>query len=841
MNGPPTTLTPDELEDRAAIAFLEQFVADAAAGRRETLAHYLQRFAHCEGRVAREWLGLVGMLPARGTSAHVDPAGRIGAYRLERELGHGAQGIVYLAEDTRLHRLVALKVLASGLTAVASPATLRLRREAEAIAKLEHPGIATIYETGLDASPPWIAMRYVAGGNVQQEIARRIAAARGPRTPDAIAADVRLVERAARALACAHAAGILHRDIKPGNLLLAAADEPVLADFGLAADEHAHAPTITMPGAVFGTLGYLAPERLAGAKADARCDVYSLGAVLFELLTLQRPHAADLAAHELRRIEQAPNPSVRSLNPAVRADLDVIVATAIAKAPIDRYATAAAFADDLARFLAFEPIVARPAPWWRRLRRWSQRNRSVAGILAALLVVFLGGLATTTWLWQRAAKALEDVKRLADLKLARELVARADDLWPARPEVLPRLHAWRAAYAELHGRIPAHEARLAMLPVPGTDPASDWELEQLTLLRETHATLAAIDPKLVERIETATRLVARTIEEPAAAWRAAIERVATKPVYAGLQLVPQLGLVPLGADPASGLEEFAHASSGVVPTRDSATGALRIDDDAAIVLVLIPGGHAVLGAESEAPADGRAANIDPELPPEQGPSYVVELEPFFLSRWEMTQAQWLHHTGTNPATYRVGGSLSAVKSLRHPIELVSQEDCERVLHQLDLCLPTEAQWEFAYRAGSHTAYPFGDDAKGLVGRENLADATARDKGTNHRLRFLDWLDDGWLVHAPVGSFAPNRWGLYDMGGNVKEWCDDSWEYYRECAPRPGDGLRRGRSGEYRIVRGGCFASWLDEARCAWRGGVLKHLSGPEAGVRPARRIHAAGR
>ena len=837
MLDPTSTLTPEAMEDLAAMAFLERFVTDSVAGRKLSLADYLAQHRRFEDRIAREWLRLRGQLPevraGSGAATTNDDATRVGPYRLLSELGRGVQGVVYLAEDSRLGRRVALKVLQQDVRSLAGTSALRLQREAEAIARLEHEGIARIYEHGRDANSAWIAMQYVAGGTVQQLLQRR---AGPPRDAAAITAVVCLAERAARALEAAHRAGILHRDIKPANLLLKADDDPVLVDFGLAADEHANTPTITAPGAVFGTLAYLAPERLAGTPADARTDVYSLGAVLFELLTGRRPYAADVMAHELKAIADAAAPDVRAHNPAVPFDLAVVVATAIAKSPVDRYASAKAFAFDLARVLALQPIAARPATPWLRLWRWAQRSPGVARSLLALACVIVAGLASTTWLWRQSDHALASVKRLADLKLARELVASADALWPARPTQLPAMRAWHADYDVLRDRLPTHRARRASLDDDAVEPTVAWEREQLDLLLAAHDQLGALAVQVDARIANAATLGERTLEQPSEAWRLTIARVAANARYRGLLLQPQLGLVPLGPDPRSGLEEFAHALSGAIPTRDAATGALRVDDNTSLVLVLIPGGPTVLGADRAAPADGRAANIDPATPPEHEPSYRLELAPFLLSRCEMTQAQWLRHTGRNPSTYRIDAGLTKIGSLQHPVELVTWEECDRVLRQLDLCLPTEAQWEHAYRAGTRTPYPYGADAESLEDHENLADLTAQKRGTNHRLRFVEWLDDGWFVHAPVGSFQPNDFGLFDMGGNVKEWCDDSWEDYLSVAPRAGDGLRRGKYDDYRIVRGGSFSSWIDDARAAARAGVQKSTSGAEAGVRPARRL-----
>lgn len=833
----PHSHTPDEREDRAAIDFLEQFVADRAAGRERTLAEYAAAFARFPARIAREWLLARGE-PLQGEQAAPTPAGGedcIGPYRLERELGRGGQGVVYLAVDTRLGRRVALKVLARDFAALSGPARLRLQREADAIARLEHPGIATIYETGEASGVAFLAMRYVPGGSVQQAIAARLDSGLGPPTRQELPIAVRLCERALRALDAAHRAGIVHRDVKPANLLLAAADEPVLVDFGLATDAAGDTPTLTMPGALFGTLCYLAPERLAGGAADARGDVHALGAVLFELLTLQRPYAAATAAAELQAIAAAPVPDVRQGNAAVSRDLAVVVATALAKAPGDRYQSAAAFADDLARVLARQPIAARRSGAWLRLWRWGQRNPGLAASSTALLLVLAAGLGVTSWLWRESAVALADVKRLADLKLARDLISEAETLWPALPAQQAALLAWQQQQLSLQQRLPVHRQRLAELPPVGTDPTADWEREQLTALLATHRELEAAAVSVAARLVSAADIVRRSLEAPARAWQEAIGRIAASPHYGGLQLRPQLGLVPLGADPDSGLEEFAHCTSGTVPQRGS-DGRLRLDGDSAIVLVLVPGGRAVLGAEAAPPADGHPINLDASASPDVGPCYVVQLDAFFLGKHELTQEQWQRQTGRTPSAYRQGGDLEKVAMPRHPVELVSWRDADRVLHQLDLELPSEAQWEWAYRAGTRTPYPYGDDAHALAGHENLADRSAQQLGGRQHWRYIDWLDDGHLVHAPVGSFAPNAYGLCDMGGNVKEWCRDTWEDYGDCAPRPGDGLRLGAHKALRVIRGACFSSWLDEPRAASRGGSDLDTAGAEAGLRAARRL-----
>jgi serine/threonine protein kinase len=368
------TLTPELLAERAAIAFLEQFAADQAAGQHLPLAAYLQGSPLFHARIATEWLRATGQLAGTdGSDSHASSAAvnRVGPYRLLGELGRGGQGVVHLAEHSLLHRQVALKLLHGNFHAIDGSSRRRFRREAEIIAKLDHPGIATIYDYADDGQQAWIAMRFVAGGSLQQQLDAVRSASAAPWTAAEAAV---IVERAAQALAVAHAHGILHRDIKPGNLLLDAANQPVLVDFGLAADNAQASAPWTGAGALFGTLNYLPPERLSGHPPDASGDIYGLGVVLFELLTLQRPFAAATTAQELRNAVSIPAPDVRSLRPQVPRDLALVVATALASDPHDRYQTAAALAEDLRRFRCRQPIAARPTPWHMRSLRLYQRN-----------------------------------------------------------------------------------------------------------------------------------------------------------------------------------------------------------------------------------------------------------------------------------------------------------------------------------------------------------------------------------------------------------------------------------------------------------------------------------
>lgn len=319
-------------------------------------------------------------------------------------------------------------------------------------------------------------------------------------------------------------------------------------------------------------------------------------------------------------------------------------------------------------------------------------------------------------------------------------------------------------------------------------------------------------------------------------WRAATEAIRTSPRYGGLELGPQEGLVPLGPSPSSGLWEFWHPASGARPQRDPATGELLPTAQSGLVFVLLPGGTFTMGAQSQ---DPDAPRYDPAAAPDETP-HEVTLAPFFLSKYEMTQGQWARLCGARPSLFdarKLGGD-------RHPVERVTWRDAMRALVRVGLELPTEAQWEYGARGGTDTVYWTGNDpaSVGAAQAANVLDAdAARDPATR------DWdrpepFEDGYLVHAPVGSFAPNPFGLCDVIGNVWEWCRDVYGSY-ELPTDPTDGLRLvpGRppvldSDWDRVFRGGSYHFGLGYARAALRMHIDPDHHGAPLGVRPARPV-----
>lgn len=403
-------------QDAVVFDFLSDLLDDEAGPGVRPLAEYMRRYPGHEEAIAAEYLRATGPDEPRVASAGASRpmqggAGEesgpdlqvIGHYRLERELGAGGQGAVWLATDQDLGRQVALKVMTTPF--ITEDRRRRFRREAESIARLDHPGLAGVHDADVDAEPPWIAMRYVEGVDLSRAlVAARASASSGegaaapgalpliPRTRAELARVLRFFERAARALHAAHEEGLVHRDVKPANLMLVPSGAPVVLDFGLArmaeGEDGGDGPALTRDGEVFGTPAYMAPEQLSSgaAESDPRADVWALGVSLHEALTGERPFQGEGQHGLALAILKAPIPDPAEQNPVISAEVRVILATAMERDLGRRYPSALAFAEDLRRIREYEPIQARPAGPWLRLRRWCRREPATAVTLAALVL-----------------------------------------------------------------------------------------------------------------------------------------------------------------------------------------------------------------------------------------------------------------------------------------------------------------------------------------------------------------------------------------------------------------------------------------------------------------------
>ena len=311
-----------------------------------------------------------------------------GDYRLLEEIGRGGQGVVYRARQKSLNRTVALKVI--GLGPWTTEAHLkRFRREAQAAASLEHPGIVPIYEVGEHEGSSYFSMKFLEGGQLDEIIRRESISIRQA---------VELIAKVGRTVHYAHEHGILHRDIKPGNILLDGKGNPLLTDFGLARLIETDS-TITRTLEVIGTPSYMAPEQAAGehARVSKTTDVYGLGAVLYQLLTGHPPFAGGTSYQTIRLLLDTEPRQPRLWNPKIDRDLSTICLKCLEKDPHRRYSSALALAEDLERWLRHEPIQAKRTGFFTRSRKWVQRKPTIAALIAS----FVALAAVIAWnLWK---------------------------------------------------------------------------------------------------------------------------------------------------------------------------------------------------------------------------------------------------------------------------------------------------------------------------------------------------------------------------------------------------------------------------------------------------------
>ena len=339
---------------------------------------------------------------------------RIGRYLVVSRIGAGGMGSVYEAIQDEPRRTVALKLMNDGLES--EEAVHRFRYEAEVLAWLDHPGIARILEAGTHVDPdgraiPWFAMELVAGGTGLVEYAEAAGLD--------LDARIALFARVCDAVHHGHQRGIVHRDLKPGNILVDTSGHPRVIDFGVARStdlDMARTGALTSTGMLVGTVQYMSPEQCAADPQgiDTRSDVYSLGVVLFELLCGQLPYTFESVLNAVWVITREAPQRPSRLDPRLRGDLDALLLRALEKEPARRYASAAALAADLRRFLRREPITARTPSLGYHLRALARRHRGLTGAVVATALALLVGVATTSWQWRAAERAADEAEAVSD-------------------------------------------------------------------------------------------------------------------------------------------------------------------------------------------------------------------------------------------------------------------------------------------------------------------------------------------------------------------------------------------------------------------------------------------
>ncbi len=810
-------------------------------------------------------------------------------------LGEGGMGIVYLAEQTHpIRRRVALKVIKMGVDS--KRATARFESERQALALMDHPNIARVFEAGAtEDGRLYFAMEYVAGRPINQfcDEARLSVDER-----------VRLFAVVCDAVQHAHQKGIIHRDLKPSNILVAAQGAeatPKIIDFGVARATNQRLTEHTMftqLGVVVGSIRYMSPEQADCRllEIDTRTDIYALGAVLYEVMTGETPIEAHTIeqtgyAEVQRRIREeeplkmservqratgteagaiAANRGRESaaLVKSLKGDLDWIVLKALDKERTRRYATAAEMADDLRAYLANQPVLAGPPTRGYRLRKFVRRNRVpvIAGTAVALAVV-LGLVASTTlFLQNRASRRVaeeqrDQILRLSDANVLSTLVEQSVALRPPHPERIPAMEEWLRQAEALAARLPVHQATLAALraqaldgnPSPGggsrplfASQKDQFHYDHLSALVAGLERFVDPDPHVGtmalvgDRLDFARNVVEASITSHRSEWSNAIRSIADVeecPRYGGLVIAPQVGLVPVGRDPQSGLWEFVHIRTGAAPVRGR-DGRLAVNDGTGIVMVLLPGDCFWMGMSKERLADPAKPGGDPLARLDEVPVHRVCLDPFFISKYEVTQAQYMCITGENPSRVQPGIDYKMyVTSLCHPVENLNWEQADGFARDVGLVLPTEAQWEYAARAGSTARLPCGWDPDCLRTTENIMDASARVPARPGGWSYADWYD-GFVDSSPVGFYAPNAFGLHDVLGNVTEWTRDWYGSY-QLPVAPGDGERLGTGYTERVVRGGGYYFWVDRVSVALRLNIPPHIN-DRIGTRPTRGLDPAG-
>ena len=686
---------------------------------------------------------------------------RLGHYRIIGLLGRGGMADVYRAEDERLGREVALKAVPPEFARDADRVE-RFEREVRAAARLTHPNIVTVYEFGQGAGQHFYTMALMPGGDLKARI-RAHPDGMPPEEARAVAAAM------ARALDYAHQQGFVHRDVKPENILFGEDGAPQLTDFGIARAMSSGA-RMTATGMSIGSPHYMSPEQARGKEVDGRSDLYSLGVVLYEMLTGRAPfEAAETFAVAYAHI----NDPVPQLPPTL-ADWQPVMDRLLAKSPEDRYSTAAEVAEILVPGSQPRPSATRvmtpgrgagaPAPKSEPSTRLAaaspQQKRLLAvagGALLALVAVGLGYV---------ALQGGDGVERETPSGGGSGPIETA----PVQPE--PSLNATN--------------------PFSVDDPdaangfdAGDGE-ETASGDGEADAEAGAPVPEPVLVAETTPPGAEVLAEQETVFWQSIVNSTNQAMFETYLEQFPngvfralaEARLAELGAPGGDGVAD------GGVPASTAADPAPRAGETQVfdgMEFVWVPAGEFLMGSTSAEAYDN------------EQPVRTVRIgEGFWLGKYEVTQAEWERVMGSNPSGFDECGA-------RCPVEQVSWNDAREFIERLNAGvggdryrMPTEAEWEYAARAGT-TGDRYGNvDAIGW-----------------HRGNSRGGTD-------PVGQKGPNGWGLHDMLGNVAESVDDCWHDSYGGAPADGTARTSGGNCSRRVVRGGSWFHLPRAMRAAYR-------------------------
>jgi formylglycine-generating enzyme required for sulfatase activity len=675
-------------------------------------------------------------------------------------LGHGGMGVVYRARQVQANRLVALKMIRA--VEHASPAErLRFQIETEAVARLQHPHIVQLYEAGEVRGQPFFSLEFCDGGTLTQQLKKQ-----RPSPREAAA----LIETLARAMHYAHLRGVVHRDLKPGNVLLAGAERVAkITDFGLAKRIDAEARDVSQSGAIMGTAAYMAPEQAAGKVRDTgpAADVYALGALLYQCLTGRPSFDGPQHLVLVSVLNDEPVPPSR-LATKVPADLETICLKCLSKEPARRYASAEELANDLRRFQAGEPIRARPVGAVERTWKWARRRPAAAALLGVVLLALVGLTVLSVVALDREQKAqqeadkarkardfLVNIFRIKDVRAgntttARQILNEAEQRIPIefadQPELRDELLAAiadvnraldrtipAAMILEARGAVQLHSPRGdSARPVP---QALLYPDDRLTLAADAHVQVVFLSDLHKERLQPGRETTIRR----------------------------------KGCSPADAIRERA--------------------DDVLMTFARLPKGTFYMGWGSN--------TADPTKITKGTETEIKE--DFEIALHDVTQGQWEAIMGSNPSYFsRKGNGRNLVLDISDeelklfPVESVSWDDVQEFLKKLNerergrgylYRLPTEAEWEHACRGGATSEEECSHHFYFDKPTNDLSSEQANFDG-NHP---FGKARKGPYRERPtrVGAYPSNKLGLCDMHGNVWQWTDTA-------------------GGSGRVIRGGCW-------------------------------------
>ncbi len=699
-------------------------------------------------------------------------------YEILGTLGHGGMGVVYRARQLKANRLVALKMIRAVEHAGAHD-RLRFQIETEAVARLQHPHIVQLHEVGEVRGQPFFSLEFCDGGTLAEQLKKKRL------SPSESA---QLIETLARAMHYAHLRGVVHRDLKPGNVLLAAcglagndselADKPQAAkmvpkitDFGLAKRIDDEARDVSKSGAIMGTASYMAPEQAAGKVRDTgpAADVYALGALLYECLTGQPPFDGPRHTVLLSVLSDEPVPPSR-LAPKIPHDLETICLKCLHKEPTRRYASAEALADDLRHFQAGEPVQARPISRVERSAKWAKRRPALAGLLGVslLALIALAMLSAIALRKENAARQEADkAKKARDFLISIFRISEKD--------IQAGNITARQILSDAERRIPKEFA---------DQPELGAEL--LAVIEDVNRTLGQSTPAaMILEVRGSLRLLSATGTPKHAAPQALLfggDRLS----LVGDAAVKLLFLADLHQETVERAKEATIGLKGCTP----ADAVSRRDDGLMMTFVRLKKGTFYMGGGGG--KAGRKTQIK---------------EGFEIAVHTVTQGQWQAVMGENPGYFsRLGGGRNSILDISDeelmlvPVETVSWEDVQGFIKKLNereksngwlYRLPSEAEWEYACRGGASSEAECSYHFYFAKPTNRLSSEQANFNG---RFPFpLDQAPQGEFKYLAkptrVGAYPPNKLGLCDMHGNVWQWCADLW--------RDSD----------RVARGG---SWNDE-------------------------------